>query len=97
LPAALRAPSVLLGYGQTLVAGGPAGFEALPVGAGRLPVAAARLGLRWPAAPSLSVSLFGEYQRNPNRVTFASSTRGVTRTFAKPDSLASFAAVQARF
>ncbi len=97
LPAALQTPSALPGYGQTLVAGGPAGLAALPVGAGRLPVAAGRVGLRWRASPSLGVCLFSEYQRNPNRVTFASSRSGLTRSFGKPDSLASFVAVQARF
>ena len=97
LPAALQTPSALAGYGQTLVAGGAAGFEALPVGAGRLPVGVGRLGLRFQASPVLSVALFSEYQRDPNRVTFAASPRGVIRAFAKPDSLTMVAAAQARF
>ncbi len=97
LPAALQTPSALPGYGQTLIAGGPAGFEALPIGAARLPVVAARLGLRLQASPSLSLMLFSDYQRNPNRVGFTPSRTAVTRRFATPDSLATFSAVQARF
>jgi hypothetical protein len=97
LPAALQTPSALPGFGQTLVAGGPAGFEGLPVGAGRLPVVAGRLGLRWQASPMLNLALFGEYQRDPNRVTLASSPDGVTRAFGKPDSLTVVAGAQARF
>ena len=93
LPAALQTPSALPGYRQTLVVGGAAGFEALPVGAGRLPVGVGRLGLRFQASLMLSAALFCEYQRNPNRVTFAASPR----SFATPDSLSSTAAVQARF
>lgn len=97
LPAALETPSALSGYRQTLLAAGPAGLEALPIGAGRLPVVSGRLGARFRASARVDLSLFGEYQRNPNRVTFAQSLSGVTRTFARPDSLSFFAAAQARF
>ncbi|HEX2873931.1 MAG TPA: hypothetical protein VHP33_21900 [Polyangiaceae bacterium] len=91
LPAALETPSVLPGFGQTLLLGGPAGLEALPVGAGRLPVLAARLALRFQASASLALSLSVEYQRNPNRV--APGARG----FGEPDSLGGVVAAQARF
>lgn len=97
LPAALRSPSPFPGFAQTAIAGGAAGFEELPVGSGRLPVVAARLGLRFQASPTLALSFFSEYQRNPNRTTFAASPRGVIRAFAKPDSLALVGAAQARF
>jgi hypothetical protein len=97
LPAALETPSVLAGFSQTLVAAGPAGLEALPIGAGRLPVVSGRLGARFQTSASVGLSLFGEYQRNPNRVAFAASLSGVTRAFARPDSLSFFAAAQARF
>lgn len=97
LPAALETPSVLPGFGQTLIAAGPAGLEALPVGAGRLPVVAARLGVRFQASAGVALALAGEYQRNPNRVAFASSTAGVTRSFARPERLALFGGAQARF
>lgn len=97
LPAALETPSVLPGFAQTLVAAGPAGLEALPIGGGRLPVVAARLGLRFQASASVALSLFGEYQRNPNRIAFASSPVGVTRSFASPQRLALLAAAQTRF
>jgi hypothetical protein len=40
--------------------------------------------------------VFGEYERNPNHVTFSASTAGATRRFAAPDSLAVFSAVRAR-
>jgi hypothetical protein len=96
LPAALRTPSTLAGYQQTLVVGGVAGLEALPVGAERLPVVSGRLGLRFQASPSLMLAVFGEYERNPNHVTFSASTAGATRRFAAPDSLAVFSAVRAR-
>jgi hypothetical protein len=97
LPGALRIPSVLPGYPQTLVAGGAAGFEALPIGAGRVPVVSGQLGLRFQASASLMLGLFGEYERDPNRVTLAtSSSSGLTRSFAPPDSLGVFGAVQAR-
>lgn len=97
LPAALETPSVLPGYTQTLIAAGPAGLEALPPGAGRLPLVAARLGARFQASTSVAFSLFGEYQRNPNRVAFASSPSGVTRSFASPERLAFVGGAQARF
>jgi hypothetical protein len=82
---------------QTLVVGGASGLEALPVGAGRLPILASRLGLRFQASASLALSVFSEYQRNPNRVRFAASPDGVTRSFAKSDSLTLVGAAQARF
>lgn len=91
LPAALETPSALPGFGQTLLVGGPAGLEALPVGAGRLPVLAARLGLRLQVSTSVALSLSAEYQRNPNRALAG------TRGFATPDSLAVVGAAQARF
>lgn len=97
LPAALETPSVLPGYTQTLIAAGPAGLDALPLGAGRLPVVAARLGARFQASASVAFSLFGEYQRNPNRVAFVSSPAGVTRSFAPPQRLAFVGGAQARF
>jgi hypothetical protein len=97
LPAALETPSVLPGFEQTLLAGGPAGLEALPIGAGRLPVLSGRLGSRFRASASVALALFGEYQRNPNRVRLADSPSGVTRAFAGPDSLSFFVAAQARF
>lgn len=97
LPAALDTPSALPGFGQTLIAAGPAGLEALPVGSGRLPVVAARLGARFQASTSVALALFAEYQRNPNRVAFASSPAGVTRSFANPERLALVGGAQARF
>jgi hypothetical protein len=97
LPAALETPSALLGFRQTLLAVGPAGLEALPIGAGRLPVISGRLGARFQASASVALALFGEYQRNPNRVKLTDSMSGVTRAFARPDSLSLFAAAQARF
>ena len=97
LPAALQTPSALPGFTQTLVAGGTAGFEALPVGAGRLPILTARLGARFPASPTLSLALFGDYERNPNRTSFGASPKGVTRSFASPDVLSVFSAALARF
>ena len=97
LPAALETPSALLGSRQTLLAAGPAGLEALPIGAGRLPVVSGRLGARLQVSASVALALFGEYQRNPNRVTFALARSGVTRAFARPDSLSLFAVAQARF
>jgi len=97
LPAALETPGALVGFRQTLLAAGPAGLEALPIGAGRLPVLSARLGTRFRASASFDLSLFGDYERNPNRVKFAESLSGVTRAFARPDRLALFAAAQARF
>jgi hypothetical protein len=45
----------------------------------------------------VALALFGEYQRNPNRVKLTDSMSGVTRAFARPDSLSLFAAAQARF
>ena len=97
LPAALETPSVLPGFGQTLIAQGPAGLEALPIGAGRLPVATARLGARFQASTSVALSVFAEYQRNPNRVLFSSSTSGVTRVFGSPERLTATVAAHARF
>jgi hypothetical protein len=97
LPAALETPSSLSGFTQTLVAGGSAGFEALPVGAGRLPVVTARLGARFPASPTVALALFGEYERNSNRTSFGVSSAGVTRAFASPDALSVFSAALARF
>jgi len=97
LPAALETPSPLSGFTQTLVAGGPAGFEALPVGAGRLPVVTARLGSRFPASPTVMLALFGDYQRNPNRTRFSAVAAEGTRSFAPPDALSIFGAAQARF
>jgi hypothetical protein len=61
-----------------------------------LPVVSGRLGLRFQASPSLMLAVFGEYERNPNHVTFSASTAGATRRFAAPDSLAVFSAVRAR-
>ena len=90
LPAALETPSALPGFGQTLLLGGPAGLEALPIGAGRLPVLAARLGVRFQASASVALSVHAEYQRNPNRLLAGSG-------FAPPDSLRGVAAAQARF
>jgi hypothetical protein len=97
LPAALQTKSALPGFAQTLVVAGPAGLQALPVGAGRLPVVAVRVGSRFQASPQLALALFGEYQRNPNRVTFVARVGGATRTFAPPDTLAVDAVIQARF
>ena len=97
LPAGLEMPSPLLGARQTLLVGGPAGLEALPVGAGRLPVLSGRLGARFQVSTSVALALFGEYQRNPNRVRFAQSHSGAMRSFARPDSLSFFAMAQARF
>jgi hypothetical protein len=97
LPAALETPSALLGFTQTLVVGGPAGFEALPLGAGRLPVLTTRAGVRFQASAAVALSLFGEYQRNPNRTSFGTSTSGVTRSFASPDALTAFGAARASF
>ena len=91
LPAALETPSALPGFGQTLLLGGPAGLEALPIGAQRLPVFAARLGVRLQASASVALSVHAEYQRNPNRL--AARSRG----FAPADSLGGVAAAQARF
>jgi len=98
LPAAIEMPSVLPGFGQSLLAiEGAPGLQALPVGAGRLPVVAARLGARFQASASVALAFFGEYQRNPNRVVFAPSSSGVTRSFAPADRLALEAAARARF
>ena len=97
VPAAVEAPSTLPGFSQTLVVGGPAGLQALPIGAGRLPVVSGRLGVRFQASASVALALFGDYERNPNRVAFSASALGVTRSFARPDSLAVFSAAQARF
>jgi len=97
LPAALETPGALPGFGQTLIAAGPAGLEALPIGAGRLPVVAARLGARFQASTSVALALYGEYQRNPNRLAFASSPGGVTRSFANPERLALVGGAQALF
>ena len=97
VPAAQEAPSALAGFGQTLVVGGPAGLQALPIGAGRLPLVSGRLGARFQASASLALSLFGDYERNPNRVASSASTLGLTRSFAPPDSLSFFGAGQARF
>jgi hypothetical protein len=97
LPAALQTPSQSSGYPQTLVVGGPAGFEALPLGSGRLPSVAGRLSLRWAASATLAVSLLADYSRNPNRTAVSAAPAGVTRGFADPDSLALLGAVQARF
>jgi len=97
LPAALETPSSLSGVTQTLLAGGSAGFEALPVGAGRLPVVTARLGARLPASPTVMLALFSEYERNPNRTSFRALPGGVTRGFASPDALSIFCAAVARF
>jgi hypothetical protein len=91
LPAALETPSPLPGFGQTLLLGGPAGLEALPVGAGRLPVLAARVGTRFQASASVALSLHGEYGRNPNRLLAG------TLTFAPADSFGVVGAAQARF
>jgi len=97
LPAALQMQSALPGFTQTLVVGAPSGLEALPIGAGRLPTLTTRLALRFQASPSLALSLFGEYSRDPNRTSFVASPAGVTRSFAPPDSLSALTAVQARF
>lgn len=97
LPAAVETPSLLSGFRQTLLAVGPAGLEALPIGAGRLPVVSARLGARFQASERVALALFGEYQRNPNRVKLTDSISGGTRAFARPDNLSCFAAAQARF
>jgi hypothetical protein len=97
LPAAVETPSVLAGFGQTLVAAGPAGLEALPIGAGRLPVVSARLGARFQASSAVALALFADFERNPNRVAFVASTQGVTRGFARPERLELVAAAQARF
>lgn len=91
LPAALETPSALPGFAQTLLLGGPAGLEALPVGAGRLPVLAARVGTRFQASASVALSLYGEYGRNPNRLLAG------TREFAQADSFGVVGAAQARF
>jgi hypothetical protein len=91
LPAALETPSALPGFGQTLLLGGPAGLEALPVGAGRLPVLAARVGTRFQASASVGLSLHLEYQRDPNRLAVGK------RALVSPDSLALVGAAQARF
>lgn len=90
LPAALEMPSAVPGFGQTLLLGGPAGLEALPVGAGRLPVLAARVGLRFQVSARVALSLSADYQRNPNRVVAG------MHGFAPPDSLAVVVAAQAR-
>ena len=97
LPAALETPSVLAGFQQTLLAGGPAGLDALPIGARRLPVVSGRLGSRFQASATVALALFGEYQRDPNRVRLTDSPSGVTRAFARPDRLSCFVAAQARF
>lgn len=97
LPAALQTPSALPGLPQTLVVGGPSGLEALPTGAGRLPVVSGRLGARFQASTSVTLALFGEYQRNPNRVAFGTLGSSESRVFAAPDSLALLLAAQARF
>jgi len=97
LPAALETPSTLPGFGQTLLAGGAAGLVALPLGAERLPLLAARLGARLQVSAVVALSLFAEYQRNPNRLAPLASTSGVTRGFAPPDSLGVFSSAQARF
>lgn len=91
LPAALETPSALPGFGQTLLLGGPAGLEALPVGAGRLPLLAARLGARFQASASVALSLHTEYQRNPNRLAVGA------QGFARADSLGGVLAARARF
>lgn len=96
LPAALETPSAVPGLGQVLLVGGQAGLEALPAGAGRLPVLAARLGTRLQASAAVALSVYAEYQRDPNRLA-ASSPVGVTRRFAPPDRLSVFVAAQARF
>jgi hypothetical protein len=97
LPPALEVPSALPGYAQTLLVGGAAGFDALPIGATRLPVLATRLGARLQVSTSVGLSAFAEYERNPNRTSFAASPAGVTRRFESPDVLSVFSAAQARF
>ena len=97
LPAAMKTPSALAGFGQTFLAKGSTGLEALPIGAGRLPVASARLGARFQASSHLALSLFGEFARDPNRVRFSALPSGVARAFARAERLALVVAAQARF
>jgi hypothetical protein len=97
LPAALETPSVVAGFGQTFLAKGPTGLEALPIGAGRLPVVSARLGARFQASRNLALSLLGEFTRDPNRVVLSALPSGITRAFSQAERLTLVAAAQARF
>jgi len=97
LPAAFLGPSALPGYAQTWAAGGSAGFEPLPVGAGRSLVWAARLAVRFRASASVALAGVADYQRDANRSRFSTSPDGVMRSFAAPDSLELLAVAQARF
>jgi hypothetical protein len=97
LPAALEAPSSLPGYVQTFTVRGPGQIQPLPLAARRLPLLAARLALRFQASRSLALSVFGEYERDPNRVRFAAVADAAVRSFASPDSLRAGGSVQARF
>lgn len=100
----LRLPAALLsvpsdgGGAETFIVGGVAGFEALPRGSGIAPLVAARVSLRLQASASHSISLISEYERDPNRSTFVTtSPTRVMRQLAPVESLLLRLAVQARF
>jgi hypothetical protein len=97
LPAALVTPSGYAGVGQTFVAAGPAGFEALAPGVARAPLWAGRLSVRLQASAGLSLVLSSEYQRDPNRSAFVPSPSGIIKRPAPGQSLTLLVAAQARF
>lgn len=97
VPAALETPSIFPGFGQTFLATGATGLSALPLGAGRLPVVSGRLGARFQASGSVTLSCFAELTRDPNRARFEATPSGVTRSFTRAERLALVAAAQARF
>lgn len=95
LPAALEMASSLPGFGQSFVVREGGAVVALPVGSARLPLMAARAALRFRASRSLSLAVWLDFERDPNRVRFQGASGGARRVFAEANRFALGAGMRA--